>query len=79
MKTQRLKPDLLKTRRLISALGAATIGAALLTSVTVTAIDNDVAGATSSQKGAATAIPPGTVLRVGEQLKNLSLVLSLSG
>src|ERR1700722_5843830 len=83
MKTRLLKTDRPKTRRLISVLGAATVGAALLT---VPAVGNDVAGATSSQKGAtssaknaATAIPPGTVLRVGEQLKNLSLVLSLSG
>jgi sulfonate transport system substrate-binding protein len=82
-KTDRPKTDRPKTRRLISVLGAATVGAALLT---VPAVGNDVAGATSSQKGAtssaknaATAIPPGTVLRVGEQLKNLSLVLSLSG
>ncbi|HEY1734194.1 MAG TPA: ABC transporter substrate-binding protein [Acidimicrobiales bacterium] len=94
MKTQLLKPDPLKTdlprpRRLISVLGAATVSAALLASVTVTAVGSEVAGATSSQKGAtasvrtatkgAAAIPPGTVLRVGEQLKNLSLVLSLAG
>ena len=81
LETDRPKTDRPKTRRLISVLGAATVGAALLT---VTAVGNDVAGATSSQQGAtssaknaATAIPPGTVLRVGEQLKNLSSVLSL--
>ena len=53
-----MKTHLVNPRRLISVLGAATVGAALLASITVTATatGNDVAGATSSQKGAATAI-----------------------
>jgi sulfonate transport system substrate-binding protein len=63
-----MKTQLPTTRHLLSVLGAVTVGAALFAS---TPVDNDVAGATT--------IPPGTVLRVGEQLKNLSTVLSLSG
>jgi sulfonate transport system substrate-binding protein len=52
---------------------------ALLLSATATASAAPAGAATSADRraGQAASVPPGTVLRVGEQLKNLSLVLSL--
>jgi sulfonate transport system substrate-binding protein len=66
----------MKTKPLVSIVSAAVLGATALTaSIDVGA----VAGATTPARTASASIPPGTVLRVGEQLKNLSTVLSLSG
>ena len=67
----------MKTDRLSRTLVAALTALLLLLSGTATATAAGAATSAARRAGQATAIPPGTVLRVGEQLKNLSLVLSL--
>ena len=67
----------LLAHRLSRTLVAALTALLLLLSGTATATAAGAATSAARRAGQATAIPPGTVLRVGEQLKNLSLVLSL--
>ena len=64
-----------KTAPVTSALVALAVSGALLCA----GLAGAPAGASSTKKLTSSAIPAGTVLRVGEQLKNLSTILSVSG
>src|SRR5271166_6137299 len=62
--------------RITSSLGLALVATVSLLTVASTG-DGSASAAQPSASG--TSIPPGTVLRVGEQLKNLSTILALGG
>jgi sulfonate transport system substrate-binding protein len=64
-------------KRLLPATAAALASATLLTALTIAGGAGAASFSTRSTRHEGAAIPTGTVLRVGEQLKNLSTVLAL--